>query len=220
MSGILRPINPKHVGRGQPPDAHEHLLGPSAVERVNDIERCRVPPQNVIEIWKLTAEEIRDGIAEPLATRDELDERFGVGNWRPLKRHVIWQNGKWRPIDDGRRSRTNALSNIAETVVCIPPEFLLLTLRYLALALIRSVGELPPWFHPVVSLQDWWKGRIPSLRPNPLLFLLLLLFLPSRHSPSSSRIPPALPSRRPSRPCRHRGRPSSHLLAPSRSEEE
>ena len=62
VPGILRPIVPEHVGRGLPPDAHQHLLGASAVERINDIERSREPPQT-FEIWKLTAEEIRDGRA-------------------------------------------------------------------------------------------------------------------------------------------------------------
>ena len=113
---------------------------------------------DVQEIWKQTQSEIQEGIASELWTREEMDETFGPGNWRPLIRHVIWQAGKWRPIDDGKRSRTNALARVKETVVCIPPEFLIILLRYLAISFIKRTGSLPRWFQPRVSLDDWWKG--------------------------------------------------------------
>ena len=70
---------------------------------------------------------------------------------------MIWQ-GKWRPIDDGRKARTNSLATVRETTVSVPPEFLVLLLRVMTAALVNTANEIPKWFQPRVSLEDWWKG--------------------------------------------------------------
>ena len=157
-SGILRPIAPRHIGKGPEPEPEEQVFGDGAVRSVEEVEAIRHPSRHVGTIWDLTQAEIDDGIADPGRTRDEMDALHGCGNWRPLVRHVIWQSDKWRPIDDGKRSRTNTLSSALETVVCIPPEFTLVLLKSLLLALMKAAGGVPAWFKPKVSLEDWWKG--------------------------------------------------------------
>ena len=47
---------------------------------------------------------------------------------------------------------------MAETIVCIAPEFALILARSLALRLFNQCGDLPLWFVPKMSLKDWWKG--------------------------------------------------------------
>ena len=49
-------------------------------------------------------------------TREELDEKWGKGAWRPYRRFVIFQhhNQKWRAIDDG----SAALHNDAISSAC------------------------------------------------------------------------------------------------------
>jgi len=157
-SNVLRPILPKKVGKGPEPGVDEHLMGAGAVTYVDDLERNKVLPEHAQTIWDLTAQEVEAGIARPLVRREEMDQCFPDGSWRPLVRHVIWQQTQFRPIDDGKRSRTNALTVVNETVVCIPPEFILLLLRKLVMSCVEKLGAVPAWFQPVVSIQDWWKG--------------------------------------------------------------
>ena len=106
MSENLRPagqpsIEARKMGRGREPTPEEQLYGTSVIKYVNEIETNKKPPVDVQEIWKQTQSEIQEGIASELRTREEMDEIFGPGNWRPF-----WQAGKWRLIDDGKRSRT------------------------------------------------------------------------------------------------------------------
>ncbi|CAK0895584.1 unnamed protein product, partial [Prorocentrum cordatum] len=157
-SGILRPIATKHIGKGPEPEAGEEVFGGDACRCVAAVEAMRHPSKNVGATWDLTLAEISEGIADPMRTKDEMDSLHGAGRWRPLVRHVIWQADKWRPIDDGKRSRTNALSSTHETAVCIPPEFVIILLKCMALSFIKASGGIPPWFKPMVSLEDWWKG--------------------------------------------------------------
>ena len=60
-------------------------------------------------------------------TREEMDELFGIGQWRPMRRFVLWQSqhNKWRAIDDGHASGHNgAISNIVRVHTTDPPGLL------------------------------------------------------------------------------------------------
>ena len=158
-SNIFRPSSPRQVGG---PTALEHgteLMGPSAVDFVDELERgTRMSPQASI-VYDITMQEISEGLAEPLVTRGEMDARFGRGKWRPLPRHVIWQANKWRPIDDGKRAKTNALTTVSESVVCIPPEFLLVLSRGVEATFRQVTGQRPEWSKGIrMATEDWWKG--------------------------------------------------------------
>ncbi|CAK9103822.1 TauD domain-containing protein, partial [Durusdinium trenchii] len=80
--------------------------------------RQRVKPgQHDAELASMTRQEILDGFAEGVFTQDELDERFGVGLWRPLERFIHVQScGKLRCIDSGKKSGHNAASRESETI--------------------------------------------------------------------------------------------------------
>ena len=96
-----------------------------------------------------------------------MEERFGSGGFRPLPRHLVWQHGKWRPIDDGKRAGTNALSNVEETLVNVPSIILLLIIKMLQ-TLIHGVDNvIPEWADVSAAVEDWWKGYrqlFPSLK--------------------------------------------------------
>ena len=134
------------------------FFGSAAQTFVDELESDRRLPPHAEQVWEATQKEIHEGTAGPLLTRADMDSHFGVGQWRPLPRHVVWQTEKWRPIDDGKRAHTNALTTMHETIVCIPPEFAPLTIRSLACALHDTLGDIPSWFQPVLSTEDWWKG--------------------------------------------------------------
>ena len=63
------------------------------------------------------------GFGSGLMTREEMDERFGVGQWRPIPRFVLRQSDKLRMIDDGRRGGQNAAASLSETIRCIGVDF-------------------------------------------------------------------------------------------------
>ena len=156
---VFRPCEPKRVGEKDQLPLQGEILGPSAAEFVDELESMKKTGKQAQVIYDLTMQEVREGLAEPMVDRAAMDRRFGRGRWRPLPRHVIWQSGKWRPIDDGKRSKTNAFTTMCESTVSIPPEFLLVLLRAVALAFTRLTGDLPAWAVGLrFATEDWWKG--------------------------------------------------------------
>lgn len=158
ISGVLRPVPRTQVGAPVEGLEEETLLGPAAAQFVDDLEArpCRFPVDPAP--FEATVKEIEAGLADPVVPRWVMDAKFGRGGWRPLPRHVIQQHSKSRPIDDGKAARTNALSLVGESNVCIPPELLVLVARRLAEAFVGADGSVPPWFDLRGSLEDWWKG--------------------------------------------------------------
>ncbi len=59
----------------------------------------------------LHSECLRDlerGTAAPLLTKEQMDERWGVGRWLPLPRlQIVQASGKKRPTDNWARNRHN-----------------------------------------------------------------------------------------------------------------
>ena len=115
------------------------LLGRAAEAAVDAIEMSP-PPQHASMILRKTKEEIEEGRAYPLMDRVALDNMFGRGQSRPMPRHVVEQNGEWRTIDDGKRSGTNALSNITESIVNVPPTILVILIRSMASAFQQAMA--------------------------------------------------------------------------------
>ena len=99
-------------------------LGQPAVDFIDELEAITRPHQHAELILEATNEEISLGLANPYQARGELDEHFGHGRWRPLPRHLVFQGGKHRPIDDGRRAGHNAAARLEETIVCQTGEFM------------------------------------------------------------------------------------------------
>ena len=95
------------------------------------------------DVNNLTQEEIAAGLAEPLKDRDYYDRRYGRGGWRPQPRHAIYQAGKWRPIDGGKGSKTNAHSSLSEAIVCAPAELVIMMVRATVAAVIALSQVLP-----------------------------------------------------------------------------
>ena len=114
-SGVHRPIQCEDW---TDEDILAELLGPNAKAFVDDLEAdTRVHPR-AEAILKCTLEEIDLGLSHPLETREQLDARWGEGNWRPLCRHVVTQNGSDRPIDNGKQNGDNENTVVEETIVC------------------------------------------------------------------------------------------------------
>ena len=74
------------------------------------------PPKFAEEIFRLTQDEIAKDFTEPLCSAQQLDQRYGVGQWRPIYRFLLHQGDKERLIDDGKRGGQNVWSSMAETI--------------------------------------------------------------------------------------------------------
>ena len=87
------------------------------------MERNLQVNEHADEILKVTEAEIELNLARRLETRDEVDAYFGGGWWRPLPRHLIFQDGSERAIDDAKAGKQNKLTYVCETIVCAPAEW-------------------------------------------------------------------------------------------------
>ena len=75
------------------------------------------------QCWKRTREEIDDGLVGPPMTRAKVDRKYGRGKWRPLGRSAIIQKGKYRCIDNGKRSKRNKATSMHERITCGRSDF-------------------------------------------------------------------------------------------------
>ena len=87
-----------------------------------------------------------------------MDECYGKGRWCPLPRHVVNQDDKDRPIDDGSRAGHNDAAHMLETIVCQTPEVVPLSMKFLVMCMLRKYGILPPWSKLAFGTEDMWKG--------------------------------------------------------------
>ena len=107
-ANIYRPTNAHAVGARVELDAGETLLGPSAKSFVDQLTQATAVPAHAQEIYEATVSEINQGLSGPLRPREYFDELYGVGGWRPLPRHVIWQADRCTGIHAGRHGPSAA----------------------------------------------------------------------------------------------------------------
>ncbi|CAE8635341.1 unnamed protein product, partial [Polarella glacialis] len=150
-SGIFRKIEPE----AQPAVA---FLGPAAIDFVQTLMKDKRIHSLAEIIHAETVKERELGLAGPEMTKEECDRKWGRGRWRPIPRHVTHQNGKDRPIDDGKAGGHNEASVMEETIVVQRPDLpatIGAELRKLVLAIW---GHIPWWFKVVAGTDDLWKG--------------------------------------------------------------
>ena len=78
----------------------------------------RPPPSadQIEVVWKLSEKERGIDTLFGYYSLQEMNEKYGTGQWRASPRHAIWQNGKWRLIDDGKAGEQNATYSSTETI--------------------------------------------------------------------------------------------------------
>ena len=163
---VVGAIPPSRVHRVLDEDAkdnnelREGLLGQSAMDFVDGLEADQRIHQHADGILEATLGEIDFGLARPLESRAEVDAVFGRGRWRPLPRHLVFQDDKARPIDDAKAGGHNASSHCVETIVCVSGEWPAVTMRALLkrIASLTSDPHIPSWVQPRTGTEDMWKG--------------------------------------------------------------
>ena len=117
--------------RAPPQGQADQLLG-SAGSFVQELPRTLCPSKNPADeeaLLALCEKDVARGFASGFLTKEALDCKYGEGQWRPLPRFPVYQahNGKYRAIDDGRRSghnlATEAWTTSHDMVVAIASAF-------------------------------------------------------------------------------------------------
>ena len=84
------------------------------------------------QCWQRTKEEIAEKLVKGPYSKARMDRKYKRGRWRPLGRNAIKQKGKWRCIDNGKRSKHNKATRMHERITCGRADFPLLVAREFA----------------------------------------------------------------------------------------
>ena len=80
----------------------------------------RPPPRRGVAraVWEKSCAELESGVLEGWFTKEQVDTRFGTGNWSFMVRFAVWQlgSGSWRSIDDARASHHNRTFEATERI--------------------------------------------------------------------------------------------------------
>ncbi len=115
FTGVLREVEV------QPFLSKVELLA-GAEEAIRKLERQYVDPESHQFLFETCIKEQEKNFAGPLYTREEMDAKWGVGQWIPLPRFAhIQPNGKKRPIEDAARFGHNEAASYTETIDSIGP---------------------------------------------------------------------------------------------------
>ena len=81
---------------------------------------CRPPPRRDVAraVWEKSCAELESGVLEGWFTKEQVDTRFGTGNWSFMVRLAVWQlgSGSWRSIDDARASHHSRTFEATERI--------------------------------------------------------------------------------------------------------
>ena len=126
------------------------------------------------ELKQVTDREIDFKFLSPYMSKQELDEKYGRGGWRAMRRFGVRQNGKIRAVDDGKSSSSNAATYMLETVVLPTFEFPAIIAQYIAAATSgKSIPEME------IGADDLFSAyrRVPTSQPQ---FTIIAIYCPVR----------------------------------------
>ena len=77
----------------------------------------------IAAVAEATRAEVAKGLMHGPVTADELDNAYGRGRWRAMRRFAVEQRGKVRPCDNAKTSLHNACCTTFEKVACETADF-------------------------------------------------------------------------------------------------
>ena len=145
-SGVFRHVTPDVA------PSLENWLGPAAEQAIHSILTSG-PPRYHEDILAVTEEEQAKNFCSPFLTKKELDDRFGVGSWRPMERFLIVQSdGKKRVIDNARKSGHNSVTTLFETIHTVSVDFVASVAAMLATQVCQP--STPEWLSLRIGTDD------------------------------------------------------------------
>ena len=67
-------------------------------------------------VFESTSKEIRKGLMQDFMSLDQVQEKFGKGKWRAIRRFGVWQKAKCRACDNAAESSHNAATFMHESL--------------------------------------------------------------------------------------------------------
>ena len=187
-TGVFRPIN---LDKAEADISREEWLqdAPSRIENVMN----QGPPRHPDLIYQLTMEEQKKGFCSSFLTKQEVDDLFGRGKWRPLERFlVIDPSGKPRVIDNARKTEHNRATLMRETIHTTNVDFVPSCIRMVVAESLQRLGytsldslrqsdimTLLPWLAPRIAtddLPDAYRGH--PVRDDHLPFSIVVVWTP------------------------------------------
>ena len=72
------------------------------------------------DVYDTAQDQLDRNLLSEALTKEHIDNMFGKGRYRGIRRRGIWQNGKVRGIDNARSSSTNLAAWLQDTIMTTP----------------------------------------------------------------------------------------------------
>jgi hypothetical protein len=79
--------------------------------------------EDAAAVWAATIKERDRGLVFGPFPASEMDARFGLGQWRAIRRFGVWQKGMCRACDNCAESGHNEATVMEESLICDTPDF-------------------------------------------------------------------------------------------------
>ena len=123
MAGLVEPSNVYPRITEAPAGSLESLLDPENADAWNTSLATDDRPSELDgSIYDTAQEQIAKGLLSQQMSKEDMDQKFGKGNWRGIRRRGIHQNGKVRGIDNARTSKTNFAAWLEDTIFTTPAD--------------------------------------------------------------------------------------------------
>lgn len=93
------------------------------------------------QCWIKSKEEIGTGLVRGPFSSGQIDRKYGRGRWRAMGRNAILQKGKWRCIDNAKRSKHNKATTMHERITTGRADFPVTISREIAKRLRKKDSE-------------------------------------------------------------------------------
>jgi len=134
-------------------------------KKVSKMDRESLEYKELVTLEQITEREVTKNLLGKSMTRKEVEKKYGVGKFRAMLRFGVLQNGKIRPVDDGKSSGHNGATRMSETVY-------LPTFEYPARVAAEVVAQCVALSKPVpemgVGLDDMASAyrKVPTSQPQ------------------------------------------------------
>ena len=160
----------------------DDLLGDYSRGVISDILASTPQFQYIQELYDSAVKEANDGFASPLMSKEQMDVRFGEGQWLPLMRFMVDQGDKLRPIDDAKRFQLNKATHTDETIFTTTIDSIPVDILCIMTAVFSVWGESAlDWLEFVIGLDDLLDAyRYVPVLPTHLRFSISSVYNPAQ----------------------------------------
>ena len=120
---------------------------------------------DLLAVWERTGEEVSEGLMHGPFSRAQVDEAYGAGQWRAMRRFGVLQNGKIRGCDNARASLTNSATTTFEKLGCDSPDFSAKVARAFAAEFAKHGLPMPQMMGGTDDLANAYR-HVPSATPQ------------------------------------------------------